>query len=236
MIVLLFLLAAPSIVRAAPALGLSWNSCGSIEPTHPVVGTDRIAQLVVFVEGLATPVFGFELELRIKSSPSYACACSGADLTTVTPAWQFEPGGCQGPDRVAARFAPAVAGCVAPAGHAGFESFTTERDSSFCTPSSCGTSNEVLRMVAARTHGWQLDPQARTGLWSVQFDLGSSCAFASGPVPCCDDDQPMDLVVRGVAYDLDGAPIDLGVAIVTYAAGAVPTRNTSWGKLKVQYR
>ncbi len=226
----------PRPVGAAPAVGLSWNSCSPIETAHPVVSTDRLANLVVFVQGLPNAVTGFELQIRIKSSPSYACACSGADATTVTPAWQFEPGGCQGPGRVAAQFAPAVAGCASPIGQTSFESFTTSRDSSFCVPSSCGSSNGILALRASRPQSWQLDPQVRTGLWSIQFDLSGSCALATGPGLCCEDDRPMNLSVSGVAYAIDGSPIDLGISSVSYSAGAVPAPYVSWGRLKVQYR
>ena len=190
----------------------------------------------VFVQGLADSVSGFEVTVRIKSTPSYACACSGADATTVTPAWQFEPGGCQGPGRLAVEFATVHAGCVAPIGQPSFTDFSTARDSAFCAPASCGTSNDLLTLRASRPQGWHFDPEVPTGLWSVNFDLSASCALGNGAGPCCTDDRPMALIVGGRAYALDGSPIDLGGGYVTYTASAVQTRPSSWGKLKAQYR
>ena len=229
-------LLAPSSVRSAPQIGLSWNRCDVIETTHPVVGADRIAHLFVYVEGLSANVFGFDMTIRISPNFGYNCAC-GMDGTQLPPAWSFEAGGCQGPDRVRASLRPDDAGCVTlSADGQTFSSPVIARDSSYCANGTCGTSWGSMSLLASSSSQSWILSDTRTAVWRVDFNMSGSCAFAPPDSPCCPDDMPMALVVRGSAVLADMSMVDLGQGVVTYSADAVPARPVSWGSIKAIYR
>jgi len=226
----------PAAVRSAPQIGLSWNQCDVLETTHPVVGADRIAHLFVYVEGLGANVTGFDLAIRINPSFGYNCAC-GSSGTLLPPAWSFEAGGCQGPDRVRASLGPVDSGCESlAAGGQTFGSPVIARDSSYCFGGTCGTSWGSMSLLASSYHSWVLSAPTRTAVWRLDFDLSRSCAFAPPGSECCPDDMPMALFVTGSAVLADLSTVDLGQARVDYSAEAVPSRPASWGSIKATYR
>ena len=227
---------APTIARANPRIGLSWNQCDSVETVHPVVSADRVAHLFVFIEGLVGEVTGFEVEIQIRSTGGNACTCY-YEHWGVPPAWNFEPGGCQGPDRLNAEFRPPGSGCPTLANQPSFASQTAVVYPGYCSYMTCPTSYEALSLQAGATHPWSLATPIRTTLWRLDFDLSASCAFAPSGVTCCPDDSPLSLqATGGLAWLKDGSTVQLDGSRVTYSSDAVPARSASWGQIKAIYR
>ena len=224
----------PTSVRSAPQIGLSWNRCDLVETAHPVVGADRVAHLIVYVDGLDAPVLGFELGIQIHSLLVYKCSCVWERME-LTPAWRFEAGGCQGPDRLHAIFGPADAGCPAlPASQLTYSNLSTVRDSGNCYFNDCPFTRETISLQALARSPWTAP--SRAAVWRIEFDLAGSCAFAPPGSECCRDDLAMSLVASGSVLMADHTYVDLGQAHLSYAADAVPTRPVTWGSLKAIYR
>jgi hypothetical protein len=225
----------PLAALSAPQIGLSWNRCDVLETAHPVVGADRVAHMIVFADGLDAPVLGFELTIQIHSLQVYKCSCA-MERMELSPAWSFEAGGCQGPDRLHAIFGPADAGCAAlPPSQLTYSNLATVRDSGNCPfVGACPSAQETISLQALGSSPWTAPP--RTAVWRIDFDLAGSCAFAPSGSECCRDDLAMSLVASGSVLMADHTYVDLGQARLTYAADAVPTRPVTWGSLKAIYR
>ncbi len=216
-----------------PRIELSWNACDPVETVHPVLGADRNAHLFISLDGVSGTITAVLVQIAIHTQ-SFACGCSGADGATVPPDWSFEPGGCQGPERVMSTFGPIDGACLQPLSAPSFIRQTTSRDTSYCLPSSCGTAHEVVTLEAMASQSWFVSPQTRSTIWRVDFDLSSSCSYSSGE--CCPAGEPIWLAATGAAILEGGSKLELAGSEVTYSANAVPATPTSWGRLKVNYR
>ena len=218
---------------ADPRIELSWNACDPVETVHPVVGADRKAHLFVSVDGLSGKVTALQARISIHTQ-GMACGCSGSDGATVPPAWSFEAGGCQGPERVASTFGPTDGACPRLLPSPSFTQQAISRDSAFCFPASCGSAHEVVTLDALAFQPWLVVSQTKYSTWRVDFDLSSSCSFSGGD--CCPEDESVVLVVSGLVHFEGGSKLDLSGSSVGYSVNAVPAQPTSWGKVKVSYR
>jgi len=236
-VALISILLAPASVLSTPQIGLSWNRCDVLETEHPVAGADRVAHLFMYVEGLDAQVLGFEIGIRIHSLQVYKCSCV-LERMELTPAWSFEAGGCQGPERLRATFGPSDSNCPAlPSSQLMYSSLSTVRDSGNCPfVQACPSTQATVSLWALANSPWTPVQLARTAIWRIDFDLARSCGFAPSGTACCTDDLAMSIVASGSVLMADHSYVELGSAFVSYSAGAVPTRPASWGSIKATYR
>jgi hypothetical protein len=212
----LALLLAATAAMAEPTFLLNWDRCEPFVRNRDFEGPGVYTQ-TLSITGLppGTKSLSFDVDLN----------------TWYLTAWEFFPGGCAGPTRLAA--SPYVAGCDTIPGLEALVQCVRPWDS--------GTDNLVLLFLM--DPAFVADSQRRYGLATITFDLGlsqSECYPANDPL--CFRVGPGiaitvdDLIIMFPEHDLltwnDGSdvpdcrPRRQGLAV----------HSSSWGRVKAHYR
>jgi len=235
------LVARPEVASADPGITLQWNTCaGTASPIDQDWAGPGTYRLVVSAHGFTTPVSAYEVVLALGTGPSFT-SCYGYN-GAVSPAWQFETGGCDA-QRYAVNFVSAQG---APCPEIPLTQTATILDYSPATGSAF--IERPLTMAIASHNAAPTDPTRTYLLMTVDFDL-SHATVDGDPTPglCTGADEPACWSILQASY-LDPANNELPFALFqtealwntpgrTSCPGRCdPARPTTWGAIKAQYR
>jgi len=228
---------------------LSWNSCDSWNQ-HSCWQGPGSYRLVLSVAGLGTPNIGTDFNIRLRLNTS--CGFTG-----YPDAWRFDDAGCQTGSRLGLSSDALNPSCPALKGS------STQSFTNFSIEQSQEAANLRLAIIYDSVTP---DPATRYTLWTITFDHSHSIEGASPPDhSSCGGaeecifflvDTAILLATSGVPLNFTGCDVNLyppapaavwgecfvcGPSDPAILAGVsdcapVPTRSSTWGRVRATYR